>query len=81
MYLHQELTHQIIPAAIEVHKTLGPGLLDRPILNAGKSPHAASVETVGYTQSWSPETPRHRVLFLRGSERTTTSHNNYRSAN
>ncbi len=28
MYLHQELTHQIIAAAIEVHKNLGPGLLE-----------------------------------------------------
>ncbi|MBF8262740.1 MAG: hypothetical protein HW387_405, partial [Parachlamydiales bacterium] len=24
MYLHQELTHKIIAAAIEVHKNLGP---------------------------------------------------------
>ena len=28
MYLHQELTHKIIAAAIEVHKNLGPGLLE-----------------------------------------------------
>jgi len=28
VYLHQELTHQIIAAAIEVHKNLGPGLLE-----------------------------------------------------
>ena len=28
MYLHQELTHRIIAAAIEVHKNLGPGLLE-----------------------------------------------------
>ena len=28
MYLHQELTHRIIAAAIEVHKDLGPGLLE-----------------------------------------------------
>lgn len=27
-YQHQELTRQIIGAAIEVHKTLGPGLLE-----------------------------------------------------
>jgi GxxExxY protein len=26
VYLHQELTHKIIAAAIEVHKNLGPGL-------------------------------------------------------
>ena len=28
MYLYQELTHKIIAAAIEVHKNLGPGLLE-----------------------------------------------------
>lgn len=28
MYLHQELTQRIISAAIEVHKQLGPGLLE-----------------------------------------------------
>ena len=28
MYLHQELSHTIIAAAIEVHKNLGPGLLE-----------------------------------------------------
>jgi len=28
MYLHQEFTHTIIAAAIEVHKNLGPGLLE-----------------------------------------------------
>jgi len=28
VYLYQELTHQIIAAAIEVHKNLGPGLLE-----------------------------------------------------
>jgi GxxExxY protein len=28
VYLHQELTHKIIAAAIEVHKNLGPGLLE-----------------------------------------------------
>ena len=28
MYLHQELTHEIIAAAIEVHKIMGPGLLE-----------------------------------------------------
>ena len=28
MYLYQELTHRIIAAAIEVHKNLGPGLLE-----------------------------------------------------
>ena len=28
MYLHQDLTHKIIAAAIEVHKNLGPGLLE-----------------------------------------------------
>jgi GxxExxY protein len=28
MYEHQELTHSIIGAAIEVHKVLGPGLLE-----------------------------------------------------
>ena len=28
MYLHRELTHKIIAAAIEVHKNLGPGLLE-----------------------------------------------------
>ena len=28
MYQHQELTHKIIAAAIEVHKILGPGLLE-----------------------------------------------------
>ena len=28
MYLHQEVTHKIIAAAIEVHKNLGPGLLE-----------------------------------------------------
>ena len=28
MYLHQDLTHRIIAAAIEVHKNLGPGLLE-----------------------------------------------------
>ena len=28
MSLHQELTHKIIAAAIEVHKNLGPGLLE-----------------------------------------------------
>ena len=28
MYLHQELTHKIIAAAIEVHKGLGAGLLE-----------------------------------------------------
>jgi GxxExxY protein len=28
MYLHQELTHRIIAAAIEVHRNLGPGLLE-----------------------------------------------------
>ena len=28
MYLHQELTHKIIAASIEVHKNLGPGLLE-----------------------------------------------------
>jgi len=28
MYLHQELTRKIIAAAIEVHKNLGPGLLE-----------------------------------------------------
>ena len=27
--LHEELTRQIIGAAIDVHKALGPGLLDR----------------------------------------------------
>lgn len=28
MYLHQNLTHDIISAAMEVHKDLGPGLLE-----------------------------------------------------
>jgi hypothetical protein len=28
MYPHQDLTHKIISAAIEVHKNLGPGLLE-----------------------------------------------------
>ena len=28
IYQHQELTHKIIAAAIEVHKILGPGLLE-----------------------------------------------------
>jgi hypothetical protein len=28
MYLHQEVTQRIIAAAIEVHKHLGPGLLE-----------------------------------------------------
>ena len=28
MYIHQDLTYQIIAAAIEVHKNLGPGLLE-----------------------------------------------------
>ena len=28
MYAHQELTHRIIAAAIEVHRNLGPGLLE-----------------------------------------------------
>jgi GxxExxY protein len=28
MYPHQELTHRIIAAALEVHKNLGPGLLE-----------------------------------------------------
>lgn len=28
MYLYQSLTHKIIAAAIEVHKNLGPGLLE-----------------------------------------------------
>ena len=28
VYLHQELTHEIIGAAIEVHRILGPGLLE-----------------------------------------------------
>ncbi len=27
-YLHENLTHNIIAAAIEVHKYLGPGLLE-----------------------------------------------------
>ena len=29
MYPYQDLTHKIISAAIEVHKNLGPGLLER----------------------------------------------------
>jgi GxxExxY protein len=28
MYPHQDITHKIISAAIEVHKNLGPGLLE-----------------------------------------------------
>ena len=28
MYPHSDLTHKIIAAAIEVHKNLGPGLLE-----------------------------------------------------
>ncbi|MGH6629729.1 MAG: GxxExxY protein [Burkholderiales bacterium] len=28
MYLHQEVTQHVIAAAIEVHKHLGPGLLE-----------------------------------------------------
>ena len=37
MYLHQELTHKIIAAAIEVHKNLGPGLLETVYLKAPRS--------------------------------------------
>lgn len=33
MYLHEELTHKIIGAAIEVHKNLGPGLLEAVYLD------------------------------------------------
>jgi GxxExxY protein len=33
MYLHEELTHKIIAAAIEVHKNLGPGLLEAVYLD------------------------------------------------
>lgn len=33
MYLYQELTHKVIAAAIEVHKNLGPGLLEAVYLD------------------------------------------------
>jgi len=33
MYLHEEWTHKIIAAAIEVHKNLGPGLLEAVYLD------------------------------------------------
>ncbi|MCC5831517.1 MAG: GxxExxY protein [Chlamydiales bacterium] len=33
MYPHQELTHKIIASAIEVHKNLGPGLLETVYLD------------------------------------------------
>lgn len=52
-YPHSELTQRIIGAAIEVHKALGPGLLE----SAYEGCLSAELHTIGIAHEWQVSVP------------------------